>query len=234
MNRNRQLSNVYWRNAKPYLNLQSTQPSINSTNKWVSFKSNTGNFIFNGSLAGCSVQLQFEFLWGDELSPSSYSHATSKSPIEAIASLKQVSVKRRLRTADSRLRTRGKMKTECKVCSPHCILHPACVLLSVCSQHFTLSLHFTPGPHSAFYTDRLSNSPRKQLDTHGPSVLNIYMGKPEIPVEKNKMVRVNPFEKLPKKGAVIWGDAIFLLLLVCSAYLDIHCSGSFFPPRQIL
>ena len=153
MNRNRQLSNVYWRNAKPYLNLQSTQPSINSTNKWVSFKSNTGNFIFNGSLAGCSVQLQFEFLWGDELSPSSYSHATSKSPIEAIASLKQVSVKRRLRTADSRLRTRGKMQTECKVCSPHCILHPACVLLSVCSQHFTLSLHFTPGPHSAFYTD---------------------------------------------------------------------------------
>ena len=153
MNRNRQLSNVYWRNAKPYLNLQSTQLSINSTNKWVSFKSNTGNFIFNGSLAGCSVQLQFEFLWGDELSPSSYSHATSKSPIEAIASLKQVSVKRRLRTADSRLRTRGTMKTECKVCSPHCILHPACVLLSVCNQHFTLSLHFTPGPHSAFYTD---------------------------------------------------------------------------------
>ena len=45
------------------------------------------------------------------------------------------------------------MQTECKVCSPHCILHPACVLLSVCSQHFTLSLHFTPGPHSAFYTD---------------------------------------------------------------------------------
>ena len=42
-----------------------------------------------------------------------------------------------------------------------------------------------------------------QLDTHEPSVLNIYMGKPEIPVEKNKMVRVNPFEKLPKKGAVI-------------------------------
>ena len=41
------------------------------------------------------------------------------------------------------------------------------------------------------------------------------------------MVRVNPFEKLPKKGAVIWGDAIFLLFLVCSAYLDIHCSRSF-------
>ena len=74
-------------------------------------------------------------------------------PIEAIASLNQVSVKRRLRTADSRLRTWGKMQTECKVCSPHCILHPACVLLSVCSLHFTLSLHFTPGPHSAFYTD---------------------------------------------------------------------------------
>ena len=46
MNRNRQLSNVYWRNAKPYLNWQSTQPSINSTSKWMSFKSNTGNFTF--------------------------------------------------------------------------------------------------------------------------------------------------------------------------------------------
>ena len=46
MNRNRQLSNVYWRNAKPYLNWQSTQPSINSTNQWTSFKSNTGNFTF--------------------------------------------------------------------------------------------------------------------------------------------------------------------------------------------
>ena len=77
--------------------------------------------------------------------------------------------------------------------SSFCILHAACVLLIVCS------LHFIPGPQSAFYTDPLSNSPRKQLDTHEPSVLNIYMGKPEIPVEKNKMVRVNPFEKLPKK-----------------------------------
>ena len=46
MNRNRQLSNVYWRNAKPYLNWQSTQPSINSTSNWMSFKSNTDNFTF--------------------------------------------------------------------------------------------------------------------------------------------------------------------------------------------
>ena len=60
--------------------------------------------------------------------------------------------------------------------SSFCILHPACVLLSVCSLHFTSALH------SAFYTDRLSNSPRKQLDTHEPSVLNIYMEKHEIPV----------------------------------------------------
>ena len=122
--------------------------------------------------------------------PVSYSHATSNWPIEAIASLKQVSVKRGLRTANSRLSVK-------RLQSSFCILHAACFLLIVCS------LHVTPGPQSAFYTDPLSNSPRKQLDTHGPSVLNIYMGKPEIPVEKNKMVRVNPFEKLPKKGAVI-------------------------------
>ena len=151
MNRNRQLSNVYWRNAKPYLNLQSTQPSINSTNKWVSFKSNTGNFIFNGSLAGCSVQLQFEFLWGDELSPSSYSHATSKSPIEAIASLKQVSVKRRLRTADCGPAVKCRLSVKSAVLIAFCtqlafysqsvvsILHSVCILPLVRTLRFTLT-----------------------------------------------------------------------------------------------
>ena len=41
------------------------------------------------------------------------------------------------------------------------------------------------------------------------------------------MVRDIPLEKLRKKWAVIWSYAIFLLLLDCSIYLDIHCSGSF-------
>ena len=137
MNRNRQLSNVYWRNAKPYLNLQSTQPSINSTNKWVSFKSNTGNFIFNGSLAGCSVQLQFEFLWGDELWPGfPRSYATSKWPIEAIASLKQVSVKRGLRSANSRLSVKSLQ-------SSFYILHSVCILPLVRTLRFTLTISQT-------------------------------------------------------------------------------------------
>ena len=185
MNRNRQLPNVYWRNAKPYLNWQSTQPSVNSTSKWMSIKSNTGNFMFQREPGWMQRPVAFEFVWGDELWPSfPLSHATSKWP-----SLKQVSVKRGLRSANSRLSVK-------RLQSSFCILHAACVLLIVCS------LHFIPGPQSAFYTHHLSNFPRMQLDTHEPSVLNIYMEKPEIPVEKNKMVRVNPFEKLHKKGCV--------------------------------
>ena len=52
------------------------------------------------------------------------------------------------------------------------------------------------------------------------------MGKPEIPVE-NQMVHAIPFGKPQKIWAVICGDAIFLFFSVCSADLDILCSGSF-------
>ena len=34
---------------------------------------------------------------------------------------------------------------------------------------------------------------------------------------ENQMVRAIPFGKLKKTWAVIWGDAIFLLFLICSA-----------------
>ena len=43
---------------------------------------------------------------------------------------------------------------------------------------------------------------------------------------KNQMVCPIPFWKLQKIWAVIWGDAVFLLFLVCSAYLEILCRGS--------
>ena len=208
MNRNRQLSNVYWRNAKPYLNWQSTQPSVNSTNQWTSFKSNTGNFTFQREPGWMQrpvavwICLRGRTLTQFPTIPCNLQMANWSDSISQTGQCKT-------RTAEC------EQQTECK---------KSAVLI----LHFTLSLHFTPGPHSAFYTHHLSNFPRKQLDTHEPSVLNIYMGKPEIPVEKNKMVRVNPFEKLHKKGCVNWGNAIFLLFLVCSAYLDIHCSsGSF-------
>ena len=192
-------------------------------NKWMNViqKEHWKFHVSTGAWLHAASSCSLNFFEGTNFHPVSSSHATSKWPIEAIASLKQVSVKRGLRSANSRLSVK-------RLRSSFCILHPACVLLIVCS------LHFIPGPQSAFYTYHLSNSPRKQLDTHRPSVLNIYMGKPEIPVENNKMVRDVPFEKLHKKGSVNWGNAIFLLFLVCSAYLDIHCSGSFFPPRQIL
>ena len=41
------------------------------------------------------------------------------------------------------------------------------------------------------------------------------------------MVRTVPFGKLQEIWGVFSGDAIFLLFLICSADLDILCSGSF-------
>ena len=40
---------------------------------------------------------------------------------------------------------------------------------------------------------------------------------------ENQMVRVTPSEEYQKTWDVIWGGAIFLLFLVCSGDLDIHC-----------
>ena len=51
----------------------------------------------------------------------------------------------------------------------------------------------------------------------GAEVFTIYIGKPVFPV----CFRAFPFGKLQKIWAMIWRDAIFLLFLVCSAYLDI-------------
>lgn len=39
------------------------------------------------------------------------------------------------------------------------------------------------------------------------------------------MVHAIPFGKLQKLWAVVWGEAIFPLFLVCSVNLDIFCSG---------
>ena len=52
------------------------------------------------------------------------------------------------------------------------------------------------------------------------------MGKPEIPVE-NQTVHAIPFGKPQKIWALIFSDAIFPFFSVCSADLDILCSGSF-------
>ena len=52
------------------------------------------------------------------------------------------------------------------------------------------------------------------------------MGEPEIPVE-NQMVHAIPFGKPQKIWALICSDEIFLFFSVCSADLDILCSGSF-------
>lgn len=44
---------------------------------------------------------------------------------------------------------------------------------------------------------------------------------------QNQMLRAIPFGKHQKISAVISGDAMFLLFLVCFSDLDIFCSGSF-------
>ena len=57
-------------------------------------------------------------------------------------------------------------------------------------------------------------------------ILTIFSGKPEILVGKS-MVRAVAFGNLQKMWAVISGDKIFLVFLVCSAYMDLLCSLSF-------
>ena len=145
MNRNRQRSNVYWRNAKPYLNWQSAQPSTNSTNKWVSFKSNTGNFMFQREpgwmqrpvavwicLRGrtftqlptipCNLQMPN---WSDSISQTGQC---------------------KTRTADCGLRT-----ADCGLRTADCGLRTDCKKSAVLILHFALSLRFTHSLQSAFY-----------------------------------------------------------------------------------
>ena len=133
MNRNRQLSNVYWRNAKPYLNWQSNQPSVNSTNQWTSFKSNTGKFTFQREPGWMQrpvavwICLRGRTLTQFPTIPCNPQMANWSDSISQTGQCKT-------RTAEC------EQQTECK---------KSAVLI----LHFTLSLHFTPGPHSAFYTD---------------------------------------------------------------------------------
>ena len=49
---------------------------------------------------------------------------------------------------------------------------------------------------------------------------------------KNRLFALYPFGKLQKIWAVISGDAIFLIFLVCSAELDIPCSRRFSRPSN--
>ena len=44
---------------------------------------------------------------------------------------------------------------------------------------------------------------------------------------ENQMVRIIPLGELQETWPVIWGGAIFLLFIVCSADLDIHCNECF-------
>ena len=158
MNRNRQLSNVYWRNAKPYLNWQSTQPSVNSTSKWTSFKSNTGNFMFQREPGWMQRPVAVWIcLRGRTLTQFPTIPCNLQLwPIEAIASLNQVSVKRRLRTADYGLRTadcgpgvKCRLSVKSAVLIAFCT-QPAfysqsvvCILLSVCILPLVRTLRFT-------------------------------------------------------------------------------------------
>ena len=163
-------------------------------NKWMNviqeehwkFHVSTGAWLHAAS--SCSLN----FFEGTNFHPVSSSHATSKWPIEAIASLKQVSVKRGLRSANSRLSVK-------RLRSSFCILHPACVLLIVCS------LHFIPGPQSAFYTDPLSNSPRKQLDTHDLVYLTFTWENLKFQLKKIKWFVSIRLRSFLKKG--LWYEA---------------------------
>ena len=72
--------------------------------------------------------------------------------------------------------------------------------------------------------------PLMELQKERPRWHTIYMGKLEIPVVESFNVSLHfiLFGNLLIIWAVIWGDVIFLLFLVCSADLHILCSGSTF------
>ena len=107
-------------------------------NKWMNviqeehwkFHVSTGAWLHAAS--SCSLN----FFEGTNFHPVSSSHATSKWPIEAIASLKQVSVKRGLRSANSRLSVKSLQ-------SSFYILHSVCILLLVRTLRFTLTISQT-------------------------------------------------------------------------------------------
>ena len=77
----------------------------------------------------------------------------------------------------------------------------------------------------------------KENRKHGPGTKKLKTGMSEEQVGiqtvenrllglENQMVRAIPFGKLQKIWAVFCDDVVFLLFLVCSADLDIVCSGS--------
>ena len=77
----------------------------------------------------------------------------------------------------------------------------------------------------------------KENRKHGPGTKKLKTGMTEEQVGiqtvenrsfrlENQMVRIIPFGKLQKIWAVFCDDVIFLLFLVCSADLDMVCSGS--------
>ena len=94
------------------------------------FHVSTGAWLHAAS--SCSLN----FFEGTNFHPVSSSHATSKWPIEAIASLKQVSVKRGLRSANSRLSVKSLQ-------SSFYILHSVCILPLVRTLRFTLTISQT-------------------------------------------------------------------------------------------
>ena len=62
--------------------------------------------------------------------------------------------------------------------------------------------------------------------TKGQSPVSPLYRCPWLLTMENQMVP--PFRKHQKLWAVIWGNAVFLLFLACSADLDILCSGLFY------
>ena len=155
MNRNRQLSNVYWRNAKPYLNWQSTQPSINSTNQWTSFKSNTGNFTFQREPGWMQrpvavwLCLRGRTLTQFPTIPCNLQMANWSDSISQTGQCKTKTADCGLRTADCGPGVKWRLSVKSAVLIAFCT-QPAfysqsvvCILLSVCILPLVRTLRFT-------------------------------------------------------------------------------------------
>ena len=107
-------------------------------NKWMNViqKEHWKFHVSTGAWLHAASSCSLNFFEGTNFHPVSSSHATSKWPIEAIASLKQVSVKRGLRSANSRQSVKSLQ-------SSFYILHSVCILPLVRTLRFTLTISQT-------------------------------------------------------------------------------------------
>ena len=87
-----------------------------------------------------------------------------------------------------------------------------------CSQTLVSSVIYLARISDLWCQSSTNTFPIPQIN---PGVLTIHIENRKIRSVDNQIVRTIPFGKLQKIWAVIWGDAIFLIILVCLIWICI-------------